>query len=882
LSHAHEDALGNWVKNKDYVDKFPPLFITENLIQAFKELRNIDVVEVFTNVIRVEEGKEFECMGKKLILHEVEHADNTPTYAVEINDEILHSEDIYAFKDNSILDNKKLWIADGSLFDRDIMTHHMSMKKAIALASEHNVEMLIFTQIGYNGGMTHQQLHDICHKYANENYPKLRHISLAFEGKTETIKADILKLGFIDPAKPKYRIFEFDELKALKQFTLPMLFQKKYDGFQAQLHTQPDAHIYSGRGERKDGQFKSIIKDQLSKLPENSIFDAESLMYEGSQPLHRSMIIGYADSTNYDVSQESKCIFEIYDVLYWKGEDVRKKPLEERLKILTDIKEQPNIKVMGGTDNRVVSSYSQMESAKKHCYALKGSEGAMIKVLDAPYESPQNSTWAKIKKTYEVDCLVVEKKESKPGTYNYYVAAGPLPDKCVDVYRKFAGDDLREVSGEAYAYLGGTFNTSIRASVGDIIRIDTIEVNKREIKQTGCFTYGLFHPRVLENISDIKSVPDQLSILDHIASFALPLAKASKETLDGEYDLIAEAGTRLPNRFYKFNTSKTLKFVLHEHKPGVKAPPSEAEEPKVPAHGERGFKSLEKDIHLGVTESVIPSLILKFRDHLDLRMEIREDNVIWHGYTPHPPQEPTVWDVFKQRLADHRQVQCAAKSPCTNPKCMEWFKIGKDKWDELPAGEPGASTVRTGLVKIVDSGTYELGTQRENMHEYFFKGNTIKGKVVCRRLTMSGETNWFFTLPEDQMPLKPWEHEDSGEWRIIGAEAPQLEKAFGKPFHVDTGLVPEGMIRKLSDDLTSLYEKFKLHRETKREVLAEADIIFQEYSDRIAESAKLRLTKQLKRKVNLLPSDLQSRLNRMTSAYHEDFKMILDDWEAKH
>jgi hypothetical protein len=419
-------------------------------------------------------------------------------------------------------------------------------------------------------------------------------------------------------------------------------------------------------------------------------------------------------------------------------------------------------------------------------------------------------------------------------------------------------------------------------------------VNKREIKDTGCFTYGLFHPRVLENISDIKSTPDRLSVLDRIASFALPLQKASEETLDEEYDRVAEASTRLPDRFYKFNTSKTLKFVLHEHKPGEKAEP-ESGEPKVPAHGETGFKhsieaaTAENHAVKGAAEVQAQSalsasgssLILKFRDHLDLRMEIREDNVIWNGYTPHPPQEPTVWDVLQQRFREHRQIQCAAKSPCTHSKCMDWFKIGKDKWEELPAGEPGATTIRTGLIRIRDSGTYELGTQRDNMHEYFFDGEVLKGKIVFRRLAIGGHINWYMTLPEDQMPLKPWEHEDSGEWRIKGAEAPQLEKALGKPEHVDTGLVPEGMIRKLQDDLHNLYDRFKKGA-SKREILAEAGVIFQEYADRTAESAKLRLTKQLKRKVNALPNDLQSRLNRMTKEYHDDFKLILDDWEAKH
>lgn len=873
FSHAHKDAMDR--EAITYLGD-APIFITEALLTAANKLRGITLRQL--NIKTVKTGETFKCEGIEFILVEVNHAENTPAYAIVINGTTVHSEDIYRFKDNDILGDEsvKLWITDGSLFDRDIMKAHMSMKKAIQLATKHKIETVIFTQIGHNKGLSHKELQILCSEYASD-LGKVR-VEIATEDEEVTLKDQtfpIQKISFISPNKPKYRFFKPEEIKELEQFEYPLLVQKKYDGFQAQIHAIGgkgicNAKIYSGRGKQKTKQFNIACVQALSALPENTVVDSEAYMYKDSQPLHRSMIIGYADSTKYDEDKDSRSVFEIYDVLTWKGEDVRDKLLSERLKLLAQIKQTKNIKVMKGKDQVTVNSYSELASAIQKVSNMKGSEGAMIKVLSAPYtKDVQNKYWGKIKKTFEVDCLVTKKKEQKPGVFNYYVVAGPLDSKCADVYRRDKPDDLRNIAGKPFAFLGGTFNTSIQASKGDIIRIETLEVNKREIlnkekNPTGCYTYGLFHPKVLSNITDIRSSPDNISVLDHIARFTLPIEKTSQEQLETHYQEVVKAGEPLPSEFYKWKPKKKqLRWLIHEHKPGKKTEEGReqettalGEEHKPPAHGERGSKK---------------RIILKFRDHLDFRLEIGEDNVAWTGFTPHPPQEPTVWDVFKQRMKQHRQVQCSAKSPCTHPKCMEWFKIGKGKWDEIPVGEAGATTIRTGLLKIMDEGTYTPGVQRGNMHEYFLKGNIIKGRVVFRRLNIGGKTNWYFIYPEDQMPLKPWEHEDSGEWQIKGAEAP-LKKT-----HVKTDFDPDRFIRLFDKEMQLVLNAFKSNKLTKQEALLKARELIAEFVVRATESSKRRLTKHIKKDIDKLPSELMKRIERTAQGYLEDFKEILDD-----
>jgi len=187
LSHAANDTIGDWVKKTKITI---PLYTTKSLIADAKRRFNADLPQSFENIELIDPGKSFKIDNVKVEAVEVAHALG-PTYAFKFNDIILHSEDILDFRDPKVLKDVRLWIADGSLIDRDIerimdgkRIGHMAMQRAIAIAEEQGVENVVFTQVGKNKGLSHDELHDEVHKFADKEHPKLRHLSIAWEGKT--------------------------------------------------------------------------------------------------------------------------------------------------------------------------------------------------------------------------------------------------------------------------------------------------------------------------------------------------------------------------------------------------------------------------------------------------------------------------------------------------------------------------------------------------------------------------------------------------------------------------------------------------------------------------------------------------------------------------
>jgi len=233
FSHAHKDALASWFKQ--YRTKVP-IYVTEELTKAgnFRLSSKYKIVP---------ERRAFEIDGIKFVYHPVKHAKNTPTYAIEIGDQIIHSEDVLDFPNPEILRNKKLWIADGSSLKRRIERDgmgHMSMFEAIELASKYNVNRVIFTQIGHSRGLSHEELHEELHKFANKHYPNVRHISIAKEGLRYHLKSDVItKRAFISTLnKPGWRIFEPEEIFDIKQISFPVAVKEKIDGMRLQVHVK--------------------------------------------------------------------------------------------------------------------------------------------------------------------------------------------------------------------------------------------------------------------------------------------------------------------------------------------------------------------------------------------------------------------------------------------------------------------------------------------------------------------------------------------------------------------------------------------------------------------------------------------------------------------
>ena len=165
---------------------------------------------------------------------------------------------------------------------------------------------------------------------------------------------------------------------------------------------------------RHKNEFTSVFKEfQSVAIPDNTILDCELIA----------------------VDEEGKCNFELlqnqyrakhrtaplqlvaFDILFYKGEDLRKKPLMERKQILADVIEPSDklviIQYVDGTD-----AVQYFELIKQH-----GLEGVILKGKDSVYDSRgrRSSAWLKVI-AYNFEYVAVQGiRKKKFGVYLSYL-----------------------------------------------------------------------------------------------------------------------------------------------------------------------------------------------------------------------------------------------------------------------------------------------------------------------------------------------------------------------------------------------------------------------------------------------------------------------------
>jgi hypothetical protein len=348
--------------------------------------------------------------------------------------------------------------------------------------------------------------------------------------------------SFIKPNKPAWRIFDAKEVFDIPEFSLPSRVDIKIDGMRIQIHYANGVKFLSeDEGLDKTEKFKMAAKE-VEQLPKGTVLDSEGVIVDKGEVLHRTTFIGYANGEGYDENLDSKAEFWVFDILFYQGKDLRNLPYSERLTYLDKIKTSEHLRpFQTGKESFTCRTREEILAAVKKVSDMKGSEGAMIKFLNGTYvEGVHNKTWVKIKNLKEIDCMVVEIEqpkhqkgplEGKPieGVYNYHIAAGPYDDKCASFLKEKDPKKIREVNGKTYAYLGKTFNTSIAVKVGNIIRIWTPEVNRYPIEDSGCSTFGVYEPKVLEHVAE-RNIPDSMNVLMRLSAETVPRQLGKQES----------------------------------------------------------------------------------------------------------------------------------------------------------------------------------------------------------------------------------------------------------------------------------------------------------------------------------------------------------------
>lgn len=251
--------------------------------------------------------------------------------------------------------------------------------------------------------------------------------------------------------------------------------EKKYDGTTAQLHKKgKEVRIYTEDGTDVTENLPTLVS-QIREKPEDWVAIGELEWWKDGKHMPRAMTAGILNSKELR-PEEKEIRMTLYDKLY-HNEDIHELPFFERRKHLEQIKETPNLKI--SKPIFLVFNERDLEKAVGYVSKLEGSEGAMLKLANAPYElKPNTKNFIKFKNEYYLIAKVIAKYKVKGAEAWYYDCA------------------LKDAP-----YVGRTYNTSINAKVGDKLKVIFVDISEYKDPKTGQVWFNWWAPRVVE-ISD--------------------------------------------------------------------------------------------------------------------------------------------------------------------------------------------------------------------------------------------------------------------------------------------------------------------------------------------------------------------------------------------
>jgi len=256
--------------------------------------------------------------------------------------------------------------------------------------------------------------------------PTIRHIPdrFSFYGSTPEAGRSQEAVKPMQPFTPMkaqaaYHVGEFfdtDELYRLwaKPFfdaDRPIAVQEKFDGIRMIMHKQGDkVAIYTEDKKRDRASVLPHIVQAIQALPADSlILDTEFVIWEGGKPIPRHQMVGLVTAKE-PYTKDTDIRVNVHDCLYLNGQDLTTQPYEDRLDALKKV--LPRAKPpLYPAPTRIATSKTSLDQAIAWASKQPGSEGAMLKTVDSPYETtgatPASHLWAKFKLVKEIKVQVI-------------------------------------------------------------------------------------------------------------------------------------------------------------------------------------------------------------------------------------------------------------------------------------------------------------------------------------------------------------------------------------------------------------------------------------------------------------------------------------------
>ena len=619
------------------------------------------------------------------------------------------------------------------------------------------------------------------HKYSEEDWNKLLQVELKKAEKKSTEEKSISH--FIVPNKPMYRIFDIDDMKELQGFSGDYIVQEKYDGMRIQIHKIDDqVKIYSYNEKDITDKCPKQVTEMKKKSYGDCILDAELILFDGDEALHRADTIAHVFKNKYP-NAELKA--HVFDIMRHEEKNMTDEELEQRINILFNnysAKTSDYLHFPSKKDTRTADSLKDIEEYAKEIMDMPTSEGVVIKDLTSTYfiGTKKNPKWIKWKKFVDLDMIVLDKKATKSKLYSYTLGAGPVLEE---------GKHIVKLNDKLYMNVGKALNTKTNVNIGDIIRVKVDEVKQSDDRFT------LYSANVIE-VPEVET-PDKVVTLEM-------LSKDTKKSLKYKVEALTKGITITDN--IHGEATIILKsmdgFTIYGfEEDNLMSKNALADLDMWKQEAENTLKTLQGKITTAIKNRIKfkgPQTPKEIHDYLlstmasDYETLFDSDSkkmmkVLGHAST----KDLKNW--ANQREGISFSDGKLHVDPTDIAKEMSEFKIYSRKDDNLDfiishKGEtlswlidlpndddifslfgkankyPAKISKNIDRGQLIDEGEVEIGVQRHGYHEYIIKGNKFDTKMHFRVIPVDEQKMWLAWTGYEQKPVD--KDTDEGIWNI--------------------------------------------------------------------------------------------------------------------
>ena len=300
----------------------------------------------------------------------------------------------------------------------------------------------------------------------------------------------------------------------------PAQFEYKLDGFRLQIHKNDGIRLFTRRFEEVSNQFPDVIEFVKEHVNGKSfIIDCEAVGIDKKTGKYLPFqSIGQRIRRKYDIGEMSKNFpveLNLFDIIYYNGENLFAKPLEERRKLLEKIVKQEKGKIVTDNEKEANDFFKQALAA--------GVEGLMGKNLKGEYRPGRYvGGWVKLKKILEPLDLVVVKADwgegKRANSLSSYTVACRNGSKLEEIGKVSTG--MKEKSeGLTFEEMTKLLKPLITKSHGREVTVRpeiVVEIGYQEIQKSTNYSsgYALRFPRVLRLRTNEKTVKQINTVQD--------------------------------------------------------------------------------------------------------------------------------------------------------------------------------------------------------------------------------------------------------------------------------------------------------------------------------------------------------------------------------